>query len=99
VLYWVMSAAFLLSPLLAGKNLLRILLGEQVELPEFAWKRLNWAWVLFFAFMGVLNLWVAFNFETATWVNFKLFGGMGLMFVFMLAQGFYLTRHLKVEDQ
>lgn len=99
VLYWVMSAAFLLSPLLAGKNLLRILLGEQVELPEFAWKRLNGAWVLFFAFMGVLNLWVAFNFETATWVNFKLFGGMGLMFVFMLAQGFYLTRHLKVEDK
>ena len=94
VLYWVMSAAFLLSPVLAGKNLLKILLGEQVELPAFAWKRLNLAWVLFFAFMGVLNLWVAFTFETATWVNFKLFGGMGLMFVFMLAQGFYLARYM-----
>jgi intracellular septation protein len=99
VLYWVMSAAFLLSPILAGKNLLKLLLGEQVELPAFAWKRLNLAWVLFFAFMGVLNLWVAFNFETATWVNFKLFGGMGLMFVFMLAQGFYLTRHLKPNEE
>lgn len=99
VLYWVMSAAFLLTPLLAGKNLLRVLLGEQVELPEFAWKRLNWAWVLFFAFMGVLNLWVAFRFDTSTWVNFKLFGGMGLMFLFMLAQGFYLTRHLKPEGE
>ena len=99
VLYWVMSAAFLLSPVLAGKNLLKILLGEQVELPAFAWKRLNLAWVLFFAFMGVLNLWVAFTFETATWVNFKLFGGMGLMFVFMLAQGFYLSKHLKGSEE
>lgn len=99
VLYWVMSAAFLLSPILAGKNLLKLLLGEQVELPAFAWKRLNLAWVIFFAAMGVLNLWVAFTFETATWVNFKLFGGMGLMFVFMLAQGFYLTRHLKPHEE
>jgi intracellular septation protein len=99
VLYWVMSAAFLLSPLLAGKNLLKVLLGEQVELPAFAWKRLNLAWVLFFALMGVLNIWVAYSYETATWVNFKLFGGMGLMFVFMLAQGFYLTRHLKAEAE
>ncbi|HQY08091.1 MAG: septation protein A [Burkholderiales bacterium] len=99
VLYWVMSAAFWLSPILAGKNLLKLLLGEQVELPEFAWKRLNLAWVGFFAFMGALNLWVAFNFETSTWVNFKLFGGMGLMFVFMLAQGFYLSKHLKGSEE
>jgi intracellular septation protein len=49
--------------------------------------------------MGALNLWVAFNFETSTWVNFKLFGGMGLMFVFMLAQGFYLSKHLKGSEE
>ena len=97
LLYWVMAAAFALGPLLFGKNLLRILLGEQLVLPEAIWRRLNWAWVAFFALMGVLNLWVAYTFATDTWVNFKLFGGIGLMLVFTLAQGLYLSRHLPDE--
>ena len=61
------------------------------------WLRLGLAWIGFFAAMGVLNLYVAFNFETATWVNFKLFGGLGLMFAFVLAQGLYLSRHMQPE--
>ena len=97
LLYWVMAAAFALGPLLFGKNLLRVLLGEQLELPPPVWRRLNWAWVAFFALMGVLNLWVAYNFATDTWVNFKLFGGIGLMLVFTLAQGLYLSRYLPDE--
>ncbi|MEY8874891.1 MAG: septation protein A [Leptothrix sp. (in: b-proteobacteria)] len=97
VLYWVMALAFLLSPIVAGKNLLRTMLGEQIELPAFAWQRLNIAWVLFFAGMGALNLWVAYTFSTSTWATFKAFGGMGLMLVFMLAQGFYMHRHMKPE--
>ena len=97
LLYWVMAAAFALGPLLFGKNLLRILLGEQLVLPEAIWRRLNWAWVAFFSLMGVLNLWVAYNFATDTWVNFKLFGGIGLMLVFTVAQGLYLSRHLPDE--
>lgn len=97
LLYWVMAAAFALGPLLFGKNLLRVLLGEQLALPPPVWRRLNWAWVAFFALMGVLNLWVAYTFATDTWVNFKLFGGIGLMLVFTLAQGLYLSRHLPDE--
>ncbi|WP_348755769.1 septation protein A [uncultured Aquincola sp.] len=97
VLYWVMGGAFLLSELLLRKNLLRMLLGEQMQLPDHAWQRLNLAWVVFFAVMGVLNLWVAYNFSTDAWVNFKLFGGIGLMLLFTLAQGIYLSRHIK-ED-
>jgi intracellular septation protein len=97
VLYWVMSAAFLLAPIVAGKDLLRAMLGGQIELPAFAWKKLNLAWAAFFAGMGVLNLWVAFNYSTSTWATFKAFGGMGLMFVFMLAQGLYMHRHMKVD--
>ncbi len=94
LLYWVMGGAFALAPLLAGRNLLRLLLGEQIQLPDPVWKRLNLAWVAFFAFMGALNLWVAYTFATDTWVNFKLFGGIGLMLVFTIAQGFYLSRYL-----
>jgi intracellular septation protein len=97
VLYWAMGLAFWLSPLFTGKNLLKVLMGEQLELPANVWRRLNLAWIAFFAFMGLLNLWVAYNFSTGTWVNFKLFGGIGLMLVFTLAQGFYLQRHLPAE--
>ena len=97
LLYWVMGGAFALAPLLFGKNLLKVLMGEQLELPAPVWQRLNLAWVLFFAAMGALNLWVAFSFSTSTWVNFKLFGSIGLMLVFTLAQGLYLARHLPDE--
>ena len=97
LLYWVMGGAFLLGPLLFGKNLLRVLMGAQLELPEPVWQRLNWAWVVFFTVMGALNLWVAYTFSTDTWVNFKLFGSVGLMLVFTVAQGFYLSRHLPEE--
>ncbi len=97
VLYWTMGLSFWLSPLLFGKNLLRVLLGEQMQLPATVWHRLNFAWVAFFALMGLLNLWVAYSFSTGTWVNFKLFGGIGLMLLFTLAQGLYLSRYLKDE--
>jgi len=97
LLYWVMAGAFLLGPLLFGKNLLRLLLGEQLQLPDAVWQRLNWAWVAFFGVMGALNLWVAYTFSTDTWVNFKLFGGIGLMLVFTVAQGLYLSRYLPDE--
>ena len=80
-----------------GKNLLRMLLGEQLQLPAAVWQRLNLAWVGFFAVMGTLNLWVAYTFSTDVWVNFKLFGSLGLMLVFTIAQGLYLSRYLSDE--
>jgi intracellular septation protein len=97
LLYWVMGGAFALAPLLFGKNLLKLLLGEQLQLPAPVWQRLNLAWVVFFAAMGALNLWVAYTFSTDAWVNFKLFGSLGLMLVFTIAQGLYLARHLPDE--
>jgi intracellular septation protein len=97
LLYWVMAAAFLLGPLMADKNLLRLLLGSQLQLPEAVWRRLNWAWIAFFGSMGALNLWVAYTFSTDTWVNFKLFGSVGLILVFTLAQGLYLSRYMPDE--
>ncbi|MFM2341880.1 MAG: hypothetical protein RLZZ592_1533 [Pseudomonadota bacterium] len=98
VLYWVMAAAFWLSPILSGRNLLKMMIGEQVELPAFAWRNLNLAWIGFFSLMGVLNLWIAYTYDTSTWVTFKSFGGMGLMLVFMIAQGLYMSRHMTPVD-
>jgi intracellular septation protein len=99
VLYWAMGLSFWLSPLLFGKNLLRTLMGAQMQLPARVWHRLNFAWVAFFASMGLLNLWVAYSFSTDIWVDFKLFGGIGLMLLFTLAQGLYLNRYLKDDAE
>jgi intracellular septation protein len=95
VLYWAMGLSFWISQVLFRKNLLQVLMGQQIELPATVWQRLNFAWIAFFGMMGLLNLYVAYSFSTDTWVNFKLFGGIGLMLLFTLAQGVYLSRHLK----
>jgi len=97
VLYWLLSAVLGGAPLVFRRNLIRSMLSEQVRLPDPVWTRLNWSWVGFFVFMGGLNLYVAFNYSTDLWVNFKLFGGMGLMLVFVVVQALFLARH--VEDK
>jgi intracellular septation protein len=74
------------------------MLGEQIQLPDPAWSKLNFSWVGFFACMGFLNLYVAFNYPTDTWVNFKLFGGMGLMLAFVIGQGLFLARYVEQQE-
>jgi intracellular septation protein len=98
VLYWLMGGALLVGQLIFKKNLLKSLMGAQMELPDVAWRLMNWSWTGFFAVMGVINLWVAFNFDTDTWVNFKLFGGLGLMAVFVVGQALFLGKYIKEED-
>ena len=93
VLYWLFGTALAGSALLFRRNLIRAMLSEKIELPEPVWSRLNWSWVGFFAFMGAANLFVAFNFTLDEWVNFKLFGGTGLMLLFVIGQAVFLARH------
>jgi intracellular septation protein len=99
VLYWVMGLGFWISRAVFRKNLLQTLMGEQLQLPAAVWQRLNFAWIAFFGLMGLVNIYVAYTFSTATWVNFKLFGGIGLMLLFTLAQGLYLSRYLQADDE
>lgn len=98
VLYWLMGSALLIGQLFFRKNLIRSLMGAQMELPDTAWRTVNWSWTGFFAVMGLVNLWVAYRFDTDTWVNFKLFGGIGLMAVFVIGQALYLSRYMKEDD-
>jgi intracellular septation protein len=72
--------------------------AQGVQLPDPVWRKLNWSWVAFFAFMGAANLYVAFSFDTDMWVNFKLFGGTGLMLLFMIGQVLVLARYITWED-
>ena len=95
VLYWLFAAVLAGAELLFRRNLIRAVLGEQMQLPERLWGRLQWSWVAFFAFMGAANLYVAYNFSTDLWVNFKLFGGMGLMFLFVIGQSLLLAKYVE----
>ena len=97
VLYWLFGVV-LAGSAFFGRNLIRALLSEQMRLPDSTWKKLNWAWVGFFAFMGVANLYVAFNYSEKVWATFKLFGGMGLMFLFVIAQSLILARHVQDNE-
>jgi len=98
VLYWCFSMALLGAQLILRKNLIRPLMGQQMTLPDPVWGKLNLAWGAFFAAMGVLNLYVAFNFPLELWVNFKMFGFLGLMIAFVIAQTAYLSRYLKEPE-
>jgi intracellular septation protein len=98
-LYWAMALSFWVSVRFFGKNLIQAMMGKELPLPDAVWNRLNWAWVGFFAFMGVLNLLVAYNFSTSAWASFKVFGTTGLIFLFTIAQGLYLSPHLKDEPK
>lgn len=94
-IYWATAIAFLISRFASQKTLVEKMMESNIQLKRPIWERLNSMWVLFFAFMGILNLYVAFNFDTNTWVYFKLFGGLGLTIVFVLVQSLYLARHVE----
>jgi intracellular septation protein len=98
VLYWAFAAVLLGAEFLFARNLIRAMMERQITLPDAVWARLNLSWGAFFILMGALNLFVAYNFSESTWVNFKLFGGMGLMLVFVLAQGLFLARFVENEQ-
>ena len=98
VLYWLFGTV-LAGGALFGRNLIRSLLSDQMRLPEPIWSRLNWSWVGFFAFMGVANLYVAFNYSEKIWATFKLFGGMGLMLLFVVVQSLVLAKYMHDEPQ
>ncbi|GAB2779763.1 septation protein A [Halomonas shantousis] len=98
IVNWLFALAFLLSPLFGGKTLVQRMMEKAIPLPTAAWTRLNLAWVVFFAAMGALNIYVFKTYDEATWVNFKLFGMLGLTLVFVLGQSLYLARHLPREQ-
>jgi intracellular septation protein len=98
VLYAVFVAALLLTPVLSGRQPMKALMGSQLSLPDRVWKQLTLIWVAFFVVMGILNLVVAYSFSLDVWVNFKLFGSLGLTIVFIIIQGLWLSRHMKDDS-
>ena len=98
VLYWLFAAALLIAELGFRQNLVRAMMETQMTLPDTVWRKLLLSWIGFLAMMGVLNLYVAFNFSTDAWVNFKLFGGMGLMLAFVVLQALMLAKYVDSKE-
>jgi intracellular septation protein len=98
IVNWLFAAAFFVSQYTTGPTILQRMLGENVTLDAASWRRLNLMWVAFFLTAGALNLFVAYRFDEATWVNFKLFGLMGLTLAFALGQGVWIARKADAAD-
>jgi len=95
ILYLLFAGSLLAGRLFWQRNFVRSLLGQQIELPEPVWERLLWVWSGFFAVLAAANLFVAYKYSTDTWVNFKLFGLMGLTLAFVIGIGVWLSQHIK----
>lgn len=95
---WLFAIIFIGSQFIGEKTIIERMMGANITLPSPVWTKLNVAWALFFVVLGALNIYVAFSFDTDTWVNFKMFGLMGLTFAFIVAQSFYLMPYLKQAE-
>lgn len=94
IINWLFGAAFLLNQLFGRQPLVKRLMGTMIQMPAAVWTRLNLAWGIFFVTVGVVNIYVVYHYDTDTWVNFKLFGMIGLTLVFMIGQSLYISRYL-----
>ena len=97
VINWLFGAVFIGSQFIGKKTIVERMMGANISLPQFVWPKLNMAWAVFFIALGFANLYVMSYYDTDTWVNFKMFGMMGLTLAFLFAQGIYLTRYIQDE--
>ncbi len=97
VLYGAMALALAIAVWGMKKNILQMLLGSQLTLPDGVWMRLNQAWIAYCAFMSAVNAYVVMNFSTEFWVDFKLWG-YAFPLVFLVGQGLYIAPHIKGDE-
>lgn len=98
IVNWLFSVGFLATQFIGDKTVVERLMGSSMELPKAIWSRLNLAWVAFFVAVGIVNLYVAYNFSEEIWVDFKLFGMLGLTILFIILQGLYIAKHAKEPE-
>ena len=98
ILYWIMGATLALSQFGLRKNLMQNIMKKQLDLPQIAWRQLNISWSVFFFILGAVNWYVAIHYPTAIWVDFKLFGTLGLMLLFVIIQTMMLSRYIKEHE-
>ena len=99
VVNWLFAVVFAGTRQFSKTTLIERMMGHAITVPAAVWTRLNLAWIMFFILIGLINLYVAFNYSEDAWVNFKLFGMMGLTLVFVFAQAFYLSRYMETPEE
>ncbi len=99
LLYWTFAVVLIGARLFSKKNIIKMMMGKEIKLPETIWNNLNVAWSIFFSALGALNLYVAFHYSIDTWASFKLFGTMGLMFIFIIGQSVAINKYIINEDK
>lgn len=97
VVNWLLAVFFAVGQWVTGKPPMQRLLDSKITLPASAWKILNSSWIIFFLFLGAMNLYFAYEFDTLTWAKFKVFGTLGLTFLFVIGQAFFISRYVKGE--
>lgn len=98
IVNWVFGGVFLASEFIGDKNIMERMMGATVTVPKPAWLRLNLSWVIFFVAIGFANLYVFTHYDQDTWVNFKVYGMLGLTVLLVIGQAFYLARHIEPEE-
>lgn len=99
LVFWIGAAAIIIGQLVGKKPALQALLGGKLNLPTIIWQRLGWMWAGFMAFAGTLNIYIAYTYSEEFWVNFKVFGVLGLTFAFAIVQAIYLSRHIQEQPE
>ena len=94
IIYWLFALVLFCSQFFSKKNIMARMLDDKIILPEKVWANLNMAWSLFFIFLGFLNIYVVYHYSLDAWVNFKLFGTLGLTLAFTIAQAIYMSRNI-----
>jgi intracellular septation protein len=99
VINWLFAATFLFSQFIGQRTAIERMLGQNIALPQPVWRRLNLSWIIFFVVLGAANLFVMTFYDSNTWVNFKLFGMLGLTLAFVVLQSVFLARYIKDEGK
>jgi len=99
VVYWLFAIVFLVNQLLKKEPLTKRLLGQSIQLPDAIWITLSWSWMVFFILLGIINLVVAYHYDTDIWVNFKLFGFLGITIAFIVLQAIYMSKYAIDTDK
>lgn len=97
IVNWIFALSFLASQFIGHENLVKRMMGHAIDLPDDVWRNLNYSWIVFFIISGAANLFVAFTFHDI-WVEFKVFGSLGMTLVFMVIQAVYLSKYIQDED-
>ena len=96
---WVFAIVIIGSQFIGKKPLIERMMSHALEVPKKIWKNVNFSWGVFFALVGFVNIFVAYTYSEETWVDFKLFGVLGMTLIFMIAQGIYLAKHAVPEEE